>query len=234
MTIIKVKNKSDIVADNVIDMILNEELKPGDRLPVESTLAENFGVSRITIREAFKKLSVMGVVNIRQGDGTYVADFSPKDFMKPLLPMLLLNEKDIGDLYDVRRALECGAARSAAINRTENDIILLKNFQDSMNRHFNNYSQASLNEYAKADRNFHITIVKASNNEYFTKVYETIYDVLAAGINKTSSTGIGRKASIKEHSAIIDALVKKDSDAAEKLMSEHLINAKNFMLSSIE
>lgn len=230
---IKIKSKTDYVVDAFIDMILEGKYNPGDKLPIEDSLSDFFGVSRVTIREAFKKLSVMGIVNIRQGDGTYVNEVSPENFMKPLLPMIMLSPMDIEKLYDVRKAIECGAVESAAINRSEEDIEILLSCQKMMKTHFDNYSEISKKEYAKADREFHIAIINASNNIYYSQIFDAIYNVLVSGIEKTSRMNKGRDASITEHSKIIDAIINKEDKLAKEYMSEHLENAKKFYLERI-
>ena len=68
---------ADQVANKILEMIANGIYKPGDKLPVENEIAESFSVSRVTIREAFVKLSMMGIIDIRQGDGTFVKKVSP-------------------------------------------------------------------------------------------------------------------------------------------------------------
>lgn len=228
MSPIKIQSKSDQVVSQIIDMILEGKLKPGDRLPVEDALAKNFGVSRVTIREAFKNLSLMGLVDIRQGDGTFVKTISPDFYMRPLLPMMILNPQNMDQLYDARRAVECGAARSAALYRTSDDLNKLKYYQEQMQKYFHSFSKISKEQYTSADEGFHCALIEASHNFYFSKIFETIYSILITGIKKTSRTHVGRKASIVEHAKIIEAIEKQDADLAESCMSEHLINAKKF------
>lgn len=230
-TMIKTKTKSDLVADYFIQAILDEKFKPGEKLPIESSLSEMLGVSRITIREGFKKLSLMGLVDIRQGMGTFVNTVTPDFFMRPLLPMIILKDKNIDELYDIRRAIECGAAHSAALKRTDDDIALLQHYQKQMKKHFEVKSESSQKAYTQADQEFHVGIIKASHNFYFEKVYDAIYSVLIAGIEKTSKMLIGRKSSLSEHAEIIQAITNKDAQKAENTMSIHLINAKQYYFS---
>lgn len=233
MLSIKSKTKSEMVVESVINMILKGEFTPGDRLPVENTLADSFGVSRVTIREAFKSLSLMGLVDIKQGDGTYVKSMPPESFMSPLLPMMIIDPKNISDLYDVRRSIESGAAYSAAIKHTDEDIRQLKKCHELMKKHFHSYSELSQEQYSKADKEFHISIINASHNIYYSKMFDTIYRILITGIEKTSRMNIGREASIIEHWEIIQAIINKDAQLAETQMSKHLINAKKFYLNNI-
>ena len=231
---IKSKRKSEMVVEKFINSILERKFKPGDRLPKETELANMFGVSRVTIREAFKSLSIMGLVDIRQGDGTYINTLSPESFMSPLLPMMMLSPRDIGDLYDARCAIECGAVKAAARNRTSADIERLEKCQESMKKYFQIYTRISQEKYAEADKEFHLSIINASSNVYYSKIFDAIYNILVSGIEKTSSTKEGREASLNEHARIIESIINQDEEQAVLVMYDHLTKAKNFYYSSLK
>jgi len=107
------KKKCDYIVDEILSMILSEKLKSGDRLPPENSIAESFNVSRITVREAFKELGLMGVVNIKQGEGTFISHGKPATYMKQLLPLMIFTDKNASSLYDARCAIEKGTQRSS-------------------------------------------------------------------------------------------------------------------------
>ena len=114
----KKKYKYDIVADQILEEIRKGRWKVGDRLPPEAELALEFCVSRVCLREGLKKLNVLGIVKIMQGDGTYVNEVNPSEFMKPLFNLLTVTENDIDEIYNARLFVESGACRLAAKNRT--------------------------------------------------------------------------------------------------------------------
>lgn len=224
----ELKNKSDQVVDIVIDMILRETLRPNERLPVEAKLAESFGVSRITVREAFKKLSTMGIVDVRQGDGTYITNLEPSFYMRPLLPMMAMRPRNMADLYDARLAIEGGAAALAAERRTEFDLLELARTHEEMAATFHSFSEPDMLVYSAADKRFHLALLNASHNEYLKTIFEAIYSILEVGIDRTSRTKVGRKASLKEHLDVIEAIRKKDSRNAQDKMLIHIENAKKY------
>lgn len=104
MKLAKVRLVDQVVA-KIQEMISQKIYRPSEKLPVENELAEMFSVSRVTIREAFVKLSMIDIVDIRQGDGTFVKSVSPESFMKPLLTMLILDKKNLTDIYVTRIAI---------------------------------------------------------------------------------------------------------------------------------
>lgn len=226
----KSRSKSDQVVDRFIKQMINGDLHPGSKLPIESELAKEFGVSRVTLREAFKKLSLMGLIDIQQGHGTYVCEVSPNSFMQPLLPLLILNKKNMDELYDARLIIECGAVKLVAERRSVDDIIKLSEYLHRMEESLNSYSNENKEIYALSDFNFHQSILHATNNFYLINIFETIYSILITGINKTSQMPSARKASIIEHEQILSAIKDMNPQLAESLMYNHLVNAKKFFM----
>ena len=108
----KKKYKYDIVADQILEEIRKGRWKVGDRLPPEAELALEFCVSRVCLREGLKKLNVLGIVKIMQGDGTYVNEVNPSEFMKPLFNLLTVTENDIDEIYNARLFVESGACNA--------------------------------------------------------------------------------------------------------------------------
>ncbi|MDF2903988.1 MAG: GntR family transcriptional regulator, partial [Bacillus sp. (in: firmicutes)] len=94
------------VADAVHDKIKSGELKPGDKLDSVQQLAENFCVSRSAVREALTALKAMGLIEMKQGEGTYIREFEPTLISSPLTSAILMNEDDVRNLVEVRKILE--------------------------------------------------------------------------------------------------------------------------------
>lgn len=117
---------SDQVADQLRAMITAKQYRPGEKLPVESELAAEFGVSRITVREAMHKLDVMGIVEVRQGAGTFVREITPAAYIKTLLPMLSMDNNSLKDIFEIRQIIECKSAELAALNATAEDLAQVK------------------------------------------------------------------------------------------------------------
>ena len=122
---------ADRVASDIQSMIF-DKYQPGDKLPVENELAQLFSVSRVTVREAIKQLNTLGIVDVRQGDGTFVKQLSPASFMRPMLPMLTLSNVDLEDIFEARILIEGHAAECAAKLATDEEILRLKSTLDEM------------------------------------------------------------------------------------------------------
>lgn len=109
--------KCDFVTEQMKEMIITGIYKPNEKLPNEAVLCEKFGVSRITVREAMKKLSMMGLLDIRQGKGTFVKPIDLSLFMKPLYQLIDFEDVDIEGIFDARRYIESGTVSLAALKR---------------------------------------------------------------------------------------------------------------------
>ncbi len=103
-------------------MIQTGQLKPGDKLDSVQQLAENFQVGRAAIREALTALRAMGLIEMKQGEGTYVREFDPAMLSFPISAAVLMNKEDVAHLLEVRKLLEVGAAGVAAKRRTDEDL----------------------------------------------------------------------------------------------------------------
>lgn len=162
-----VKTLSDAVADNLKQLIKSGRYKSGDKLPSEPELMQQFGVGRSSIREAVRILSNCGLVDVKQGLGTFVNLNEGLD--EPLHQRLKRAEES--DLKEVRRLLEVKAAEKAAINRTQKDVAkmtsLLKKRKIAAEK---GQTQASI----ELDIEFHNAVADASGNEILADLYRTI------------------------------------------------------------
>ena len=113
-------------------MIKNGTLKPGDKLLPVHQLAEQFQVGRSAVREALSALRAMGLIEMKQGEGTYVKNFDSSSLTKSLNNRLLMKKEDILNLLEVRKVLEVGAVRVAAAKRTEDNLQNMKHWLDEM------------------------------------------------------------------------------------------------------
>lgn len=113
-------SRTDEVVNGIKRMILDGKFKPGDRLPIEKDLAESLGVSRGSLREGMSALSILGIVNIRQGDGTYVTNLDAPQLLAPMgFVVDFQGQGDPRHIHTVRRLLECEAAQLAATRITD-------------------------------------------------------------------------------------------------------------------
>ncbi|WP_265416596.1 FadR/GntR family transcriptional regulator [Alkalihalobacillus deserti] len=119
---VRPKKIYEIVAESLTDMIKNGEFLPGDRLVSVQQLAEDFDVGRSAIREALSALKAVGLVNIKQGEGTFVKKIN-HDLTTNVIPSVaFMKQEDIRQLFEIRKIVETGAASLAAVNQKEEDL----------------------------------------------------------------------------------------------------------------
>lgn len=158
---------ADVVAENLKNLIKSGNFKTGDQLPSEPELMQKFAVGRSSIREAIRILANCGLVNVKQGLGTFVTLNEGLD--EPLHQRL----KRVGnkDLQEVRELLELKAAEKAAINRTQKDIVKLTSL---LNKRKKTAEKQDTQACIEADIMFHIAIAEASKNDILADLYKTI------------------------------------------------------------
>jgi GntR family transcriptional repressor for pyruvate dehydrogenase complex len=227
---IKQKTKCDTVVDEVISMIVKGIYKEGDKLPPENVLCEKFGVSRVTIRESFKKLNMMGAVTIKQGEGTYVAHTDMSIFMKPLLSSFIFDSISIDELYDARQYVEAGTVSLAARHRSPEDIAVLRSLLAQMRIAVDNHD---LRAFAQLDTDFHTSVGRISKNSILHMTYLTIKDILDGYIMKTNRNIGMIDSSLKTHVLITEAIEAGDDQLAASIMSGHVRRARSNLISSI-
>jgi GntR family transcriptional repressor for pyruvate dehydrogenase complex len=221
---------ADQVAESIQEMIARGDYNPGDKLPVENELAEMFSVSRITIREAISKLNLIGIVDVRQGDGTFVKALTPESFMKPLIPYLIMNKKNLHDVYEVRLLIETKTAELAALNAEPEDLNEIKALLDKLILHA---AQKKLDLYNETDTQFHCAIAKHSKNLILFTILNLIYDVMKDAIKVGTSAPNALTKSVKYHQLIYDAIAKKDGVRAAQYMTEHIEGGAKYINSEL-
>ncbi len=221
---VKPKKIYEIVAEQLTEMILSGEVKPGERLSSVQQLAEDFNVGRSAIREALSALKAMGYIEIRQGEGTFVkkVDF---DVANKMIPKVL-QEEDIRQLFEIRKFNETGAASLAAENRTAEDILKLEEILVKMKKFEGNGDVGE-----KSDIEFHMAIVKASKNDMLYRLMTTISETMQESMREARqlflySNEEKMRQLYDEHYAIFLAIKNKDSNAAYQKMLEHIVGVE--------
>ncbi|WP_314733420.1 FadR/GntR family transcriptional regulator [Anaerobacillus sp. CMMVII] len=221
---VKPKKIYEIVAEQLTELILSGEVKPGDRLSSVQQLAEDFNVGRSAIREALSALKAMGYIEIRQGEGTFVkkVDF---DVATQMMPQILQKE-DIRQLFEIRKFNETGAASLAAVNRTEEDLLELEGLLAEMKKA---EGDGELGE--KADIEFHMAIVKASKNDMLYRLMATISETMQESMREARQLFLytndeKMKQLYDEHFAIFLAIKNQDSRLAYDKMLEHIVGVE--------
>lgn len=211
------KNKVFEEVAKQIQQRIIEQLKPGDVLPPERELAEMFGVSRSSVREAIRSLEVMGLVEPRRRVGTLVRELNAVSILNPLTTALLKTVSVNTELLDVRRIIEPPLARRAAINATP---ALIADLEDILRRQEERLSRGELG--IEEDAAFHYSIALAANNAVMLKVVDVLMDLLRETRQRSLETEGRAVKSYQGHCRIVAALKQADGPAAEEAMRRHL------------
>jgi len=198
------------------DLIDTEHLQPGDRLMSERELAKRLAVSRTSLRQALTALRVMGVVEIRHGDGIYLLR-TPEELVPSLAEGLLASHAHFPKINEIREALEPQAARLAARRRTPEDLAALSAALAQMEREI-----ADGESGVDGDDRFHRALVAATHND----VLETLIEQLAPAMAQTSQASLARpeqpRRSLVEHRAVLQAVRRRDEEQAYLSMRVHV------------
>lgn len=229
---IRPKKIYEEVAEAILAMIKNGTLKPGDKLLAVHQLAEQFQVGRSAVREALSALRAMGLIEMRQGEGTYVKSFDASSVAAPLNSVLLMKQEDIIHLLEVRKVLEAGAVQAAAIKRTNEDLLEIEHWLKEMERGAGDEKMGET-----ADFQFHMAIAKAAHNPMLLELMNHVSGMIAETIGETrrlilygEQTTTERLA--EQHRMIFQAIMQKDGDAARDAVVNHLTDIEE-MLSAL-
>jgi GntR family transcriptional repressor for pyruvate dehydrogenase complex len=223
---IKPKKISDQVYEQIHELIFRGQLKPGEQLMPERELAEALSVSRTTVRNAINKLVVLGMLEHRQGQGTFVR--APDTYLaNPVAIAMQVEDAKIADLLEVRMGFELNAAFLAAIRADERDIQFLEASLEEMR-----VEVASGRLGTEADTAFHMALAYATKNPIHVHMMKNFYNFLFVGIKKNLSHLYGNPGNIdkilNQHSAIIEAIKKRDAQKALQAMRFHIHFVQNF------
>jgi GntR family transcriptional repressor for pyruvate dehydrogenase complex len=215
------------VMNNLEQMIMDESLKIGDKLPSEHVLAQRFGVSRNVLREAIKGLNERGLIDVKPGKGVFVAKPTLKMFIDMFNRLLVLGGISATHLYEIRLPLEVMCAGLAAQRATKVHIERLKELVQQMPK-----AAENIDDWCDIDIQFHLTISEASANP----LIHSILDPLRGLLVKLSAAGYRRKGEVtiglEAHRKIFRAIESGDKTAAENAMTEHILRSEEVVLSS--
>jgi GntR family transcriptional regulator, transcriptional repressor for pyruvate dehydrogenase complex len=211
----------DQIAARVIRLITERRLEPGDRLPPERELAQSMGVSRSSLREALRALSLLGVTEMRQGDGTYLTALDPEALMRPFGLVLALGDGQMKELFEARRVIEPGLAALAA-ERIDDQTL------DELRRCVRDSAAAVGDEEAfmRADLELHGLIAKAASNSILWHVIGSVSGMGVASRRRTTGMPGVQQQTVEDHRAIVAALEARDAAAAAAAMLHHLENVE--------
>lgn len=207
------------------EMILGGQLKPGDRLPREADLAEELGLSRNSLREAVRALALINILDVRQGDGTYVTSLDPDLLLDALTFVVDFHRDDsVLEFLRVRRILEPAAASMAALRITADEVKVLQHVLDASSH------VATTEELVAHDIEFHRLVGVASGNSVLGSLIEGLSGPTnRARIWRGRTQSGAQSRTVAEHQAILDALAAHEPDLASATMVVHVAGVENWL-----
>jgi GntR family transcriptional repressor for pyruvate dehydrogenase complex len=225
---VRQRRLSDDIVERLEGMILEGTLRAGERLPAERALAEQFGVSRPSLREAIQKLVAKGMLISRQGGGNYVTETVGSTFSDPLLVLLENNTDAQRDLLEFRHTLEASCAYYAALRATEWDREQLQVSFDALQDCYSRADEVSRAEEGIADANFHLAIAEASHNAVLLHTIRGLFDLLKRNV-LTNIGGMYKQRSetrdmlISQHRELFTSIMEGRAEDAREVSSRHIL-----------
>jgi len=215
---------SDFVIEDIIEKIKSEQFAPGERLPSEKSLSEEFDISRASTREALQKLEVLGLIDIKHGKGSFVSD-SP--YLKPIQEIvaskLLTADVGVKELLETRLYIEQGTVKLASINVSESELNELEKVVREMDKAVEGNDVESFSEL---DLKFHLLIGRISGNTLMRRMLRTIRDIMREQQERINRVDDVMSVSQEHHEKILEAIEKKDVESAQRSMADHLVTIK--------
>jgi len=225
--IVQAARLGDQLSQRMAALIDRGEFGEGHRLPAESELAARFGVSRPVIREALSRLRAMGFIVSRKGSGSYVQSRSDRPLQAPTMigfgPLNSLAQ--VRKCYEFRVGVEGDAAYYAAQNRTPELLVAMR---EALGRMEKAIAQGAVG--MSADFEFHMAVARASGNEFYAALMDSMRMPIEFAINLARSLAMTRPLDHlltvqREHVRMFEAIEAKDGDAARRAMRAHVENA---------
>ena len=205
---------ADQVALRVRELIAAGAYHVGDRLPNESELSELFSVGRSTIREAMRVLSSHGLIEVRHGEGTYVA---ARTMNEPLEERL--SRAELSEIYEARLTMESALSVLAAQRRDTTDIAEMRK---SLKAREDAIRAGDVASYANADFNFHLAVAYAAKNRALFEIYESFVQSVRPRLEAATSVDYIRNEGDRMHAALCDAIAEGDAAETRRLVRAHL------------
>lgn len=216
---------TDEAIEKIKQMIISGELRPGDRLPKEVELAAALGLSRNSLREAVRALSLVRILDVRQGDGTYVTSLEPRMLLEGLSFIVdLHHDATVLEFFEVRRILEPAATAMAAARIEPSEVAGLREHLGKVT------PESSVEELVANDMEFHRRIAEASGNSVLVSLLNSLSGSTLRGRIWRGVTQVGAlERTMDEHHAILDALASGQAEVARSWATVHVASVEHWL-----
>lgn len=216
---------TDEAIDKIKDMIISGRLGPGDRLPREAELGVQLGLSRNSLREAVRALALINVLDVRQGDGTYVTSLAPGLLLDAMSFVVDFQHDDsVLQFLEVRRILEPAATAMATTRLDDEDVAGLATLLDELG------PDPSVEELVANDQEFHRRIAAGSGNDVLASLIESLSgQTHRARIWRGLTQGSATTRTLDEHRAIQQAMANRQPDVAQAWAAVHVAGVEQWL-----
>ncbi|MFC4076037.1 FadR/GntR family transcriptional regulator [Salinithrix halophila] len=216
------------VAEQIKGMIEQGKLLPGDKLASVRELAEQFDVGRSAIREALSALRAMGLLEMRQGEGTYVREFDVSILSRPLASALLMSPKQILQFLEMRKVLEVGTAGICADRRNDEDLAEMKAALVQMEKSTGHSEELG----EQADVRFHLAVAAGTKNDLLIEMMHTVSGTMVEAMRESRRLWLySEEATLerlhREHQSIYEAIRDQNAQLAQERMLVHLAKVED-------
>jgi GntR family transcriptional repressor for pyruvate dehydrogenase complex len=211
----------ELVAERVLEDVAGGRLKPGDSLPTERVLAEQYTVGRSSIREALRTLESGGVIE-SVGHGVFVVARNRNPLNQSLALLVATRDGDMRELFEVRKILEVETAGLAAERRTAEDMARMESALEEMRR-----GMGSRERYVGGDIQFHMAVVEASRNRIASHMMQAIRDIMRRALVSIYEIPGSPQRSAEQHAEIFEAVAAGRADEARARMQEHILRVEH-------
>jgi GntR family transcriptional repressor for pyruvate dehydrogenase complex len=213
------------IVDQIHALIREGRWAPGDQIPPERELAERFRVSRTSVREALRALEMQGVIESRQGGGTFVRTADTEALIPPLAAAILRGQRELTEVLEVRELIEPGIARLAARRATAEHVAELEQLLERQRECI-----ANERPFVDEDTAFHYTLARASDNHILLRLHHVILDLLRESRQSYLHVPDRPQLSLRGHEAILSAIKAHDPQGAYNASLDHIVEVKEGIL----
>lgn len=216
---------TDEAIDKIKQMIISGRVRPGEKLPREADLAAELGLSRNSLREAVKALSVINVLDVRQGDGTYATSLAPSLLLEALSFIVDFHRDDtVLEFLEVRRILEPAATALAATRMSREGRIELGKVLESVD------TDTPVEELVAADLEFHRQIALGASNSVLASLVDSMSaPTTRARVWRGMTEPRALERTLAEHRAIYRAIIGRDADLARSWATIHIAGIESWL-----
>jgi GntR family transcriptional repressor for pyruvate dehydrogenase complex len=217
---------TEALVENIKERIRSCEFGPGEKLPSEKKLLDEYSVSRLTLRDALARLAALGIIRVQHGKGAFVnSKLSIPALDNVLIPMFpQKNKRNMKSLVEARNLIESEITAKVAAHRTNEDLVRLKKLL-----HYDDVEIKSPEVFADRDYAFHFALSEMAGNEFFHSMYQALHSQIHFFLVQYAQSISDWKEALDRHKPILEAIEKQDVEIARQRARRHASICASFI-----